>query len=265
MRKATTGGETVQYRHEKTFYSPTLFAAQLGSDISAADLTTKLKSWNAFQFERVGLNLRPELVAIKDVGGNADAFAAVAKQVAETSEFNVILMTEDAAVMKAGVAACGFKRPLMYAATAANADDFGAIAKENDLPLAVKADSIDGLSALTEKLTGLGLKDLVLDPGSRDPKQSNQDMIAIRRAALKNGNRSVGFPTIAFPCEMASNIDVETMLAAMYVAKYGSIVVMSDFAGESIFPAAAGTSQHLHRPAAAHDRYRGYLSDQQPG
>jgi acetyl-CoA decarbonylase/synthase, CODH/ACS complex subunit gamma len=236
VRKATTGGETVQYRHEKTFYSPTLFAAQLGSDISAADLTTKLKSWNAFQFERVGLNLRPELVAIKDVGGNADAFAAVAKQVAETSEFNVILMTEDAAVMKAGVAACGFKRPLMYAATAANADDFGAIAKENDLPLAVKADSIDGLSALTEKLTGLGLKDLVLDPGSRDPKQSNQDMIAIRRAALKNGNRAVGFPTIAFPCEMASNIDVETMLAAMYVAKYGSIVVMSDFAGESIFP-----------------------------
>ena len=236
VRKATTGGETVQYRHEKTFYSPTLFAAQVNSDIAAADLTAKLKGWNAFQYERVGFNLRPELVAVKDVGGNADAFAAVAKQVAETSEFNVILMTEDAAVMKAGVAACGFKRPLMYAATAANADDFGAIAKDNDLPLAVKADSVDGLSALTEKLTGMGLKDLVLDPGSRDPKQSNQDMIAIRRAALKNGNRAVGFPTIAFPCEMASNIDVETMLAAMYVAKYGSIVVMSDFAGESIFP-----------------------------
>jgi hypothetical protein len=39
------------------------------------------------------------------------------KQVAETSEFNLILMTEDADVMKAGVAACAFKRPLMYAAT----------------------------------------------------------------------------------------------------------------------------------------------------
>jgi acetyl-CoA decarbonylase/synthase complex subunit gamma len=61
-------------------------------------------------------------------------------------------------------------------------------------------------------------------------------MIAIRRAALKNGNRAVGFPTIAFPCEMASNLDTETMLAAMYVAKYGGIVVMSDFTGESLFP-----------------------------
>ena len=236
VRKATTGGETVQYRHEKTFYNPTLLAAQVGSDTAAADVEAKLKAWNAFQYERVGLNLRPELIAVKDVGGNADAFAAVAKQIAETSEFNVILMTEDADVMKAGVAACGFKRPLMYAATEANADAMGAIAKENDLPLAVKAASVDGLAALTEKLTGMGLKDLVLDPGSRDPKQSNEDMIAIRRAALKNGNRAVGFPTIAFPCEMASNLDVETMLGAMYIAKYGSIVVMSDFAGESIFP-----------------------------
>ena len=145
VRKATTGGETVQYRHEKTFYNPTLLAAQVGCDITAADLEVKLKGWNALQFERVGLNLRPELVAVKDVGGNADAFAAVAKQVAETSEFNLILMTEDADVMKAGVAACAFKRPLMYAATEANADAFGAIAKENDLPLAIKADSIDGL------------------------------------------------------------------------------------------------------------------------
>ena len=236
VRKATAGGETVQYRHEKTFYNPTLLAAQIGSDIAAADLEAKLKGWNALQFERVGLNLRPELVAVKDVGGNADAFAAVAKQVAETSEFNLILMTEDADVMKAGVAACAFKRPLMYAATEANADAFGAIAKENDLPLAIKADSIDGLTPLSEKLTGMGLKDLVLDPGSRDPKQSNEDMIAIRRAALKNGNRAVGFPTIAFPCEMASNLDTETMLGAMYVAKYGGIVVLSDFAGESVFP-----------------------------
>ena len=236
VRKTTTGGETVQYRHEKTFYNPTLLAAQVPSDIAAGDLEAKLKAWNAFQYERVGLNLRPELVAVKDVGGNADTFAAVAKQIAETSEFNLILMSEDADVMKAGVAACGFKKPLMYGATEANADAMGAIAMENDLPLGIKAASIDGLPALSDKLTGMGLKDLVLDPGSREPKQSNEDMIAIRRAALKDGNRTVGFPTIAFPCEMASNLDVEAMLAAMYIAKYGSIVVLSDFAGESLFP-----------------------------
>ncbi len=236
VRKTTTGGETVQYRHEKTFFNPTLLTAQVGSDITAADLETKLKDWNAFQFERVGLNLRPELVAVKDVNGDAAAFAAVAKQIAETSEFNVILMTEDADVMKAGVDVCGFKRPLLYGATEANADAMGAIAKESDLPLGIKADSIDGLPALSDKLTGMGIKDLVLDPGSREPKQSNADMIAIRRSALKDSNRTMGFPTIVFPCEMASNVDVETLLGAMYVAKYGGIVVMSDFNSESVFP-----------------------------
>jgi acetyl-CoA decarbonylase/synthase complex subunit gamma len=236
VRKATTGGETVQYRHEKTFFNPCLLAAQVNSDISADDLAAKLKSWNALQFERVGLNLRPELVAVKDANGNAGAFGAAAKQIAETSEFNVILMTEDADVMKAGVEAAGSKRPLMYGATAANIDAMGALAKENDLPVGIKADSVEALVPLSEKLAEMGIKDIVLDPGSREPKQSNSDMIAIRRAALKNSNRSIGFPTITFPCEMASNLDVETMVAAMHIAKYGGIVVMSDFTGESIFP-----------------------------
>ena len=236
VRKATTGGETVQYRHEKTFYNPSLLAAAVSSDLSSDDLAAKLKGWNAIQYERVGLNLRPELVALKDANGDAAAFAAAAKQIAETSEFNIILMTESVDVMKAGIEAAGFKRPLMYAATADNADAMGELAKANDLPLAIKADSVEALIPLSDKLTGMGLKDLVLDPGSREPKQANEDQITLRRAALKNGNRTVGFPTITFPCEMATNLDVETMIAAMFVAKYGGIVVLSDFAGESIFP-----------------------------
>jgi acetyl-CoA decarbonylase/synthase complex subunit gamma len=236
VRAATTGGETVQYRHEKTFYNPTLLAAMVGSEIAEADLETKLKIWNAFQFERVGLNLRPELVAVKDVGGNKEAFAQTAKQVADTSEFNLVLMTEDADVMKAGIEACGFKRPLMYAATEGNVDAFGALAKDNNLPLAVKANSVDGLIPLTEKLTELGLKDIVIDSGAREVKQAHQDQIAIRRAALKDGNRALGFPTITFPCEMASNLDMETLLAGTFVAKYGGIAVLSDFTGESLFP-----------------------------
>src|SRR5210317_2349572 len=82
----------------------------------------------------------------------------------------------------------------------------------------------------------MGLKDLVLDPGSRDVKQALEDQVAIRRAALKDLNRSVGYPTITFPCEMAANLDMETLIAGTFVAKYGGIVVLSDFSGESLFP-----------------------------
>ena len=236
VRKKVVGGETVLHRHEKTFFNPTMFAGTITSDISVADVEAKLKVWNAIQYERVGLNLRPELVALKDVNGNAAAFASLAKLIAEKSEFNLILMSENADIIRAGVEVAGFKRPLIYAATAANVDVFGAIAKENDLPLAVKADNIDGVIALTEKLTAMGLKDLVIDSGAREIKQALVDQVAIRRAALKEGNRSVGFPTISFPCEMASNLDMETLIAALYVSKYGGIVVMSDLTTESMFP-----------------------------
>ena len=236
VRAFKIGGETVMFRHEKTFYNPTGIAALIKSDMDGGALDRKLKEWNAFQYERVGLNLRPELVALKDVNGNGAAFAAAAKKIAEKSEFNLILMTDKADVMKAAVEVCAFKKPLLYAATAQNAEAMAKLAKEKGLPLAVKADGLQNLIALSDKLTGMGLKDLVLDSGARDPKQVLQDQVAIRRAPLKAGNRSLGFPTIAFPCEMAGNLDVETVLSAMLIAKYAGIVVLSDFKGESLFP-----------------------------
>ena len=236
VRAFTTGGETVLYRHEKTFYNQTALAALVTSDTETSDLESKLKNWNALQYERVGLNLRPELVALKDVNGDKGAFAEKAKLIAETSEFNLVLMSDDAQVMQAGLEACKFKRPLLYAAGEANAEAYGNLAKENDLPLAIKADSVEGLIGLSDKLTSMGLKDLVLDPGSREVKTSLEDQVALRRAALKDGKRALGFPTIAFACEMASNLDMETLITSMFVAKYAGIVVMSDFTGENLFP-----------------------------
>lgn len=235
-RAFKTGGETVMFRHEKTFYSPTGFAAMVPSDMESEALGKILMEWNALQYERVGLNLRPELVALKDINGDASAFAAAAKKIAEESEFGLILMSHNVDTMKSGVEACAFKKPLLYAATADNAEEMGNLAKDNDLPLAVKADNMDDLIELSDKLTGLGLKDLMLDSGSRELKELFKDQVAIRRAPLKAGNLSLGFPTITFPCEMAQNLDMETVIASMLVAKYAGIVVLSDFKGESLFP-----------------------------
>ena len=235
-RAFKVGGETVMFRHEKTFYNPTALAAVITSDTDAASIDKKLKEWNALQYERVGLNLRPELVALKDAGGDAAAFAAVAKKIAEESEFGLVLMSDKTDVLKAGAEACAFKKPLLYAATKDNVDEMGSLASDMGLPLAVKADDIDGLIELSDKLTGMGLKDLVLDSGAREIKQLFEDQVAIRRAPLKAGNRSLGFPTITFPCEMAGNLDMETVIAGMLIAKYAGIVVLSDFVGENLFP-----------------------------
>ena len=157
VRAFKVGGETVMFRHEKTFYNPTALAAVIPSDMDADSLDKKLKEWNALQYERVGLNLRPELVALKDANGDSAAFAAAAKKIAEESEFGLVLMSDTVDVVKAGAEACSFKKPLLYAATADNVEEMGNLAKETGLPLAVKGEGIDELIELSDKLTGMGL------------------------------------------------------------------------------------------------------------
>ena len=230
------GGETVLFRHEKTFYNPPGYAGLITTDMANDVIEAKLKNWMAFQYERVGLNLRPEMVAIKDVSGDAGRFEEVVKFVQDKCDLSYILMSEDPGVIKKGVAISDGYRPLIYAATKDTADELGALAKEAGLPLAVKGKDIGEVRELTEKLTAAGLKDLVIDSGSREVKQAFEDCIALRRAALLKQDRALGFPSITFPCEMADNLDMETLIASMFVAKYGGMVVLSDFQGESVFP-----------------------------
>ncbi len=231
-----TGGETVLFRHEKTFFNPTGFGALLTSDMAADTVAAKLRKWDTYQYERVGLNLRPELVAVKDLSGDAGKFAAVVKQVFETSNFSLVLISENPDVLKAGLAACPGGRPLLYGATKENVDALGALAKEAECPLAVRGENLDDLIALSNKLTQAGLKDLVLDSGARSAKKLLEDQVAIRRAALSQKEKALGFPTIVPAFEMAKDLEGETLIGALGVAKYAGVVLFSDFEGEAIFP-----------------------------
>jgi len=235
-RSFKIGGETVLFRHEKTFLGAPGLGVLVTSETDGGTLAEKLKEWDTFQYERVGFNLRPELVAIKDVNGDSGKFAALAKKVVDESNFCLVLMSEDVGVMKAGIDASADRKPVIYAATKDNVDDMGALAKEKDLPLAVKADDMDGLMDLTGKLTGMGLKDLILDSNSRTVRRAFEDQIWLRREAIMKKNRALGFPTITFPCEMTDSLDKETVIASMFIAKYAGIIILSDFIGESLFP-----------------------------
>ena len=116
--KITTGGETVFFRHEKTFFNPTIIAGTLKSDLSGADVDAKLTAFAKMQFERVGLNLRPEMFVIYDVNGDAGKFAAVAKAVVDKSDAAIVLMSDKVDVLKAGAEAAKDRKPVLYAATA---------------------------------------------------------------------------------------------------------------------------------------------------
>ena len=230
------GGETVLFRHEKTFVNPTGIAILITSKMNDAHVEERLKKFNEFRYERVGLILKPDLVAIKDTKGNADEFANLVNKVKQKIKGGIILISNNADVMSAGVKACQEQKPLLYAANKENAEAMVKIAKEYSCPLAVYGKNIDEVAELTQKLTEAGLKDLVIGSETRNLKQVLEEQIIIRRAPLLNKFRPLGFPTITFPCEMTENPMEEAIIASTLIAKYAGIVVLSDFCGESLFP-----------------------------
>jgi acetyl-CoA decarbonylase/synthase complex subunit gamma len=231
------GGETVLFRHEKRFVSPTGIAILVSDKMSDGEVESRLKKFNELKYERVGLMLEPDLVAVRGDSGDPAKFEALVKKVKERLDGKgVVLMSEDPNVLAAGAKAVADRKPLLYAATKANADAMAKLAKEISAPLAVKGANLDETAELTTQLTAAGLKDLVLDSGARTPRKVLEDQIVMRRAALMKKFRPLGFPTITFPCEMTQDPMMETLLASMLVAKYAGIVVLSDFEGHSLFP-----------------------------
>jgi len=230
------GGETVLFRHEKTFVNRPGFAVLVSDTEADAEIDARLKRFKELKYERVGLVLRPEMVAVKNESGDPAKFEALVKKVMAQTDAALILISDKIDALTAGVKASADRVPLIYAATDGNSEALANLAKENKCPLAVKADNLEALSRLSDKLTAAGLKDLVLDSGARTLRRAFEDQIFIRRAALIQKNRSLGFPTITFPCEMVKDPMKEVLIAATFVAKYAGIIVLSDFQGEGLFP-----------------------------
>jgi acetyl-CoA decarbonylase/synthase complex subunit gamma len=230
------GGETVMFRHEKRFENPPGIAILITDKMSDADVVVRLKKINELVYERVGVTLKADLVAVKSETGDATKFTVLVNKVKRGTSANIILMSEKLEALAAGTKACVDRKPLLYAATNDNLDAVVALAKENGCPLTVKAPSLEELSALTEKLAAAGVKNIVLDSGSWSVRQALQDQLIIRSAALNKKYRSLGYPTIVFPGEMTTDLMQEALFAAVFIAKYAGIIVLSDFSGESLFP-----------------------------
>ena len=219
------GEETVLFRHEKKFVNPCGFALLIKD--TDADVEAKAKAVADSEIERVGQKLRVELIAVKNESGDAGKFAdAVKKAVSAAPNAGIILKSSNKAALEAALPALAGKKPLIDGATADNADDMVALAKANGASLVVRADGIDAVSQLAEKVVGMGFKDIVIDTGARKPKDMIEQYTQIRRAALKKGFKALGFPIIT--CAFSDDPFVEQALASVAVAKYASIVVLSD-------------------------------------
>jgi acetyl-CoA decarbonylase/synthase complex subunit gamma len=227
------GNETVLFRHEKTFFHKPGVFWRIKDTEDLEELKSKVAEADAYNVDYVGIDLFLDGFAIEAASSDATTFNNAVAAVRSVSKKPLILIAPSAELLKAGLEATDGTRPLIYAADAENWEAMAEIAKEAGVPLVARAETLDDLADLTQKIKGAGVEEIVLDPGVKGYKDTLETLTSLRRLALKENFRPLGFPILTFPGSN-ENAD-ETLLAAEQIAKYGGLVVLEEFDPASIY------------------------------
>lgn len=220
------GEETVLFRHDKKFVNPCALAVEIKDTLSEGEITKKIEEVLTSEIDRVGQKLRIDAIALTNASGDKGKFESAAKLIASKApNVPVILSTTDPASAEAAVKPFAGKRPIIYGANSGNADAMANIAKAEKAILGVTANSLDELSALTEKIKSLGVEDMVINSGAKKAKDIIEHNTLIRRAAVKKNFKALGYPVINF-AQRDDSLH-EALIAAVGIAKYASIIVLS--------------------------------------
>jgi acetyl-CoA decarbonylase/synthase complex subunit gamma len=219
------GNEIVMFRHNKKFFSPPGLFIRVYDDQSADDIKAKVKPVADYVVDYVGMDLSMGGIAVQARGGD---FGAAVKAVREANSLPLILIGSPEEI-KSGLESLGADdTPLLCSATADNWEQMAALAKEFNTPLAVEAGNIDDMAGLVEKLEGKDLTDFVLMPKQRTLIGTLTANTTMRRMALKENYRPLGFPIINFPGD-AGDPARELTLAVQAIGKYSSFIVLDNF------------------------------------
>jgi len=230
------GNEEVIYRHEKTFVHSPGIALLISDKEDNAKIEEKIKKIKELQFPWVGVNLKADLLALYFESGSKDKFLALMKKVYDSTDLGMVLISEDMDALFAARDICADKHPLIYPITKENIDEAIPKIKENITPVGLRGGSIEELVPLTSKLKDAGIEEVVLAPGSKNLLEAIRDQTFIRRAALKQGFKPLGYPTIAFPCFMVKDGLKEILVGSAFINKWAGIIVLSDFNQYSLLP-----------------------------
>ena len=232
--KIETGGETVLFRHEKTFYHQTAIAISVEDTLSDADLLERVKAIEELSFERVGQHITIDMIALINSSGSSEKFIGALDKILANSKKALILVSDNAKTIEEALKKCADKKPLIYAANAVNLKEMAPVAKSHKVALALKAKGLEEVDKLAKEATGLGVESMVLDTEPATLNDALNDFTQIRRSSIKKNYRTVGYPVIAFVKEKDKYKMVQE--ACTYIAKYAGLIVVDSLDKEVLLP-----------------------------
>ena len=229
------GGETVLFRHEKTLVNKNLYAVAVGTCLDDAAAEKKLADLQKVDYERIGERMYVEFVYVNCCEGGEDKYVALVEKAKATGR-TLILNCSNVEAAKAALAVAG-KDAILNGANPSNWEEMNAVATEAGVVLGVTAENISDLYDTVKKLEGKGNKNLILDVTGKTAKETLANAVLVRRTALKDGDRSFGYPSIVNVARLAKgDAHLQTAYASMFTEKYASIIVMENMTYAQALP-----------------------------
>ncbi len=241
------GGDDVLYRHQLTFFDPTAFAYDVWDTMPEAELVERINRIANFRKFYVGKFLKVDMVAVRCVSGDALKFAGAVKKASETTKLPLILCSFDPAALKAALEVVKDKNPLIYAATEKNWGEVAELALNYKVPVVLFSPDLDKLKSLALSFREMGIKDLVLDPGTypqgKKLKETFEKFIMLRRAGIKEGQKDIAYPIMAVPLnawlvykDAVTASYWETVLSSVFTVRYGDIMILHSLEPYAMLP-----------------------------
>ncbi len=229
------GGETVLFRHEKTLVNKNLFAASVCTCMDEATVDAKLAAAAAIDYERIGERMYVEMIQVANTQADPAVYAALVKKAAALGR-PLVLECWDVECAKAALEVAGTD-VILDGATPENWEAMNELATAKGIVLGVWAENISDLYDTVKNLENKGNKNLVLDVTGKTAKETLANAVLVRRTAIKDGDRTFGYPSIVNLAKLTKgDARLETALASMFVEKYASIIVMSGMSYAQALP-----------------------------
>ncbi|MBP1766406.1 MAG: dehydrogenase/acetyl-CoA synthase delta subunit, barrel, partial [Candidatus Aminicenantes bacterium] len=220
------GGETVLFRHEKTFFHPAGIGLEIRTSWSEEEIRECVRQVEGFQVDRVGEVLKVNLFFITHDSREKSAFLKAVSLIKENSSKGLIIDCPDEDALKEGLELLRSDRPAVFLRRSLTEGDIQT-AKAFGSSLVITAASLQDLADQAEKAKKAGLSDLILNSPGDGLGAAVQNNAILRRSALKKGFKPFGFPLFT---RIAGEDGTETLAAsAALLCKYASIIILPRF------------------------------------
>ncbi len=225
------GDEVVLFRHEKSFYHPTAIALSVSDALDGDRLRERVRGIVSLSFERVGMRISVDMIAVRCASSDPARFAAAAAA-ALSEGGKPLLLLAPVEALAAAVREVGASRPLLCPPPGETGEG-ARLAASSGLPIVVQARGMDELKSAISAARAAGAREIVAGPLREDAGGAAEDAIRIRRQAIERRAKDLALPT-AF--DLGGSFPDPFAAACLLIPKYGSLLVLDTIDPAEILP-----------------------------